>query len=560
MRRWGGSPVRVGTRAAITDVLLAKRRRRRRRMLGVPQAALGSSALSLLRRLDPFENTGLVIDFTQNEVLVANAGEGVEPAFGAIDDYLTYSAPSPKMVLHSDGEYKYAPHNLFLNSSAPVTQTVTVVSGVKYKVKVTGSGSLTLSDAATGSVTEAGGVATFTAATTSLTCTVVGSLSTVQVCRNPSVDKYVQTAGSAKFDIPIHYDKDGNCLGALHEPAATNLFPYANDPASGKTLSGITLSSTTGPTGLEDALLLTGSGAGAITRNFNVTISLSTGTLYIVSCWVKKGTLNNVACRMGGTVFGTENRAHFDLDALTFNTPNGSFDRLWYEEYPNGWVRVFWAKTTVASAATSVVFYAAPDSTTVGSDTDGQALMSIYGIQCEATHPTSFIDTTHTSGSVTRAQDDITIPLSAFPCALDDGLSVRSDFYAPQHFSGSDYVFRISGTGASTNLVAHYLNSTGKAAHLVYDEGSATSVIGTTTDPDFYDRMVVASRFDTGNHAFSYNGETVQTNTGQMPADPITSVSVSINGNASLNAPIKSLTFLPRLITDAETEIWSVAA
>ena len=63
--------------------------------------------------------------------------------------------------------------NLFLNSAAPVTQTITVASGTAYTVSVYGSGSLTLSGAGSGTATQ-GAPVTFTASTTSLTVTTAG--------------------------------------------------------------------------------------------------------------------------------------------------------------------------------------------------------------------------------------------------------------------------------------------------------------------------------------------------------------------------------------------------
>jgi hypothetical protein len=69
--------------------------------------------------------------------------------------------------------------NLFLNSQAPVTQTVTVVSSSVYTVSVYGTASVVLSDATTQTVTSAAAY-TFTAGSTSLVCTVSGAGGTFQ--------------------------------------------------------------------------------------------------------------------------------------------------------------------------------------------------------------------------------------------------------------------------------------------------------------------------------------------------------------------------------------------
>ena len=91
------------------------------------------------------------------------------------DDLFTTSRLGNATMVDSDGLLKWGPHNLALNSATPATQSITVVSGADYTVECTGSGSITLSGAGTGSVTE-GSPVEVTASTTSLTLTVVGSV------------------------------------------------------------------------------------------------------------------------------------------------------------------------------------------------------------------------------------------------------------------------------------------------------------------------------------------------------------------------------------------------
>jgi hypothetical protein len=70
--------------------------------------------------------------------------------------------------------------NIFVGSNTPTTQTITVAVGTPYTVSLRGTGNITLSNAGVGVVTESSPI-TFTATTTSLTCTVSGVLVYAQV-------------------------------------------------------------------------------------------------------------------------------------------------------------------------------------------------------------------------------------------------------------------------------------------------------------------------------------------------------------------------------------------
>lgn len=88
--------------------------------------------------------------------------------------------------------------NLFdqdLAGSGVATQVVTVVNGTQYTVSVEGSGSIALTGAGTGTVTE-GSPVTFTAGSTSLTCTLTGSLDYAQVEAGAFATSIIYTSGS----------------------------------------------------------------------------------------------------------------------------------------------------------------------------------------------------------------------------------------------------------------------------------------------------------------------------------------------------------------------------
>ena len=84
--------------------------------------------------------------------------------------------------------------NLFLNSTAPVTQNITTTAQA-YTVTVLGTGSITLSGTATGTATQ-GSPLTVTASAGTMTCTVTGTLSRVQVEAGAFGTTFIDTAAT----------------------------------------------------------------------------------------------------------------------------------------------------------------------------------------------------------------------------------------------------------------------------------------------------------------------------------------------------------------------------
>ncbi len=130
-----------------------------------------------------------------------SASRGVAPATFARNSIATYidangvlQTAAIDVPRFQNGRYLVEPAatNRFLQSGTPATQTITVVSGTVYTVQCYGSGSITLSGAGTGSVVE-GAPITFTASSTSLTCTVSGSISRAQVETGTKATSYIPT-------------------------------------------------------------------------------------------------------------------------------------------------------------------------------------------------------------------------------------------------------------------------------------------------------------------------------------------------------------------------------
>lgn len=91
--------------------------------------------------------------------------------------------------------------NLFLNSTAAATQTIAVSNATAYTLSFYGTGSIVCSGAATNTLNGTGindlVQVTFTTGSTSLTCTVSGSITDVQVEARPTATSRVVTAGAS---------------------------------------------------------------------------------------------------------------------------------------------------------------------------------------------------------------------------------------------------------------------------------------------------------------------------------------------------------------------------
>lgn len=389
------------------------------------------------------DSQGLAIDFATDQSMVvadqttqANnySAAGIVNADGTLagpGGKLAYSAnsPSPKFCLQSNGNLAFGPHNLYLNSSVPATQTVTVLSGQQYIVTVVGSGSLTLSNAASGSVTSSAPTI-FTASSTTLVSTLVGSLSTIQLSSYPAVNSYVKTAGTTQFALPYEYNTSGACQGMLVEQQGTNLLLRSNTFGTTWTNTNITnlTNTTTGPDGLATSATLLNETVTNGVHSVQQTVTKAASALaYTYTVYAKQGVGRTRIALQMDDASGNGAVAVYDLAggavgvaAAGVGTP---FTALGASiiALPNGWYRCVLNATS--NTATSIQCTSFDDSGSgsgaisnsyVGTVGNG---VYIYGAQLEQfAYQTSYINTA--ASTVTRLQDVISIANSLYPSLL----------------------------------------------------------------------------------------------------------------------------------------------
>lgn len=199
------------------------------------------------------ETDGLACDFTTSNYQVALKVGGVV-SYPPFDTFFQNGQiqPAARLVRDAGGTLVWVPHNLFLNSNTPATQSVVTVVGATYTVSVWGSGSLIGSSGASGTAIE-GSPLTYTATGTISTFTKSGTLNKIQFNQGRVATEYLATGATRRHGLTIDYHPTlGRTL--LNEGGCTNLCLWSNDlTQSAWTKSNMTTAFTaTGPTGFSN--------------------------------------------------------------------------------------------------------------------------------------------------------------------------------------------------------------------------------------------------------------------------------------------------------------------
>jgi len=408
------------------------------------------------------------------------------------------TANPPGMVVAADGTLQYGAHNLLLNSATLGTQSVTVVSGLQYTVAGYGTGSVTLSGGATGTLSPGGastqGSLTFTASTTSVTFTVSGSITSAQLNRGARVLDYVATTAAPIYAPRLSYW--GGVQRIRTEPGRTNDVLWSRDYTNAAWGKGggltVTANNTASLNGTVDACLLTGVAATNTYLNQQITVTASTNRS--VSWFVKGGTSTLSRCAVMISTLASD----IASAQITWSggVPSiGTLAGTWLvnpvaESWGSGWYRIKGSYATGANVAVQVVYHPCynNDATTGYLD----------HIQDELGIRASFPIITG-AAAVTR-DTDLTRPPASF--VTDGPQTVRVKFVPEQAANGgAQYLIGRTSLGAPV-----FLNGTGNAG--VYDGVTQTATAVATADGA---TQTVASRWGSSAQGISLNGGTLAT-------------------------------------------------
>ena len=209
-----------------------------------------------------------------------------------------------------------------------------------------------------------------------------------------------------RLDYPLTNGVVGDCPHLLLEPSRTNVLPYSEEMDNAgwnKSNSTITANQIVSPDGSQTADKYTHGGSTAGNYIFENGFSVSSGTEYTFSVFVKKGTTDFVQILLSSSMFGTLHQ-NFDINNGIIGSSSGDPEPF-IEEYPNDWFRIGITDTATSTGTGSALISLARSNTEnrLASFSSSQYFY-LWGAQFETgDYKTSYIPT---SGStVTRSVD-----------------------------------------------------------------------------------------------------------------------------------------------------------
>jgi len=374
------------------------------------------------------------------------------------------------------------------------------------------------------------------------------------------------TLQTAAVDAP-RFDHDpatGERLGILLEEQRTNLLTYSeqfDNAAWAKVRSTITANAATAPDGTTTAdKIVEDTTASSTHPVYQGSTGFAAGVTATASVFLKAGERTFVSIGSPASATGTGvNLTTGEL--VDVNVPgwtNAATRSV--TDIGGGWYRVYYSFTTVGSDGLSDALRIFPNNGTTTSYTgDGTSGLYVWGAQLEVgSFPTSYIKTE--ASQVTRSADNLSITGTNF-----------SDFYNQSEGtfvcewgikdvdSTSDISHQIFGLtdGGSLPIIAARMGySAGRRLRYYAQDAGSTfeyglnGVVTAATEGRFALAYSPSSSF-----RVSEDGATVvEDNTGSIADFTISQISIGLNTSSYLNGHIKSLTYYPRALTNAQLQ------
>ena len=320
----------------------------------------------------------------------------------------------------------------------------------------------------------------------------------------PSVESFTSRASSATYvddttgfltTAAVDEARYENGELILEEARTNNISNnfYLSSSTNGATLSEDTL--ITNPDGTTGAIKLTATAT--LDRHRVQMSSSSESNIHSYSLFVKRGNHRYVGMAQGGA--GNNVHCLFDFDTKTIFDDGGkgihSFVSSGFEEYANGWFRLYVVGST---SGTSITAFLAENDSQNGVQSwtaTGNEFMYVWGPQKEeGSYPTSYIPT---SGStVTRAADVSTSALGVDSFYNQSEGTVFVEYNVLGDTGAGQFIYSFSD-GTTANSIRQYKQTgNNQTVNNMRFNGSPTGGAAGGTNTPFNERYKTAYAFD----------------------------------------------------------------
>ena len=317
-------------------------------------------------------------------------------------------------------------------------------------------------------------------------------------------DGLIKTAAvnEARFD---HNPTTGESLGLLVEESRTNLITDSSLTTVGAaTGATITSSTETNPENISFCRRIL-SNPGTDVQGHRLYVNSSSANTITVSVFVKKDTHRYVYIGFGG--ISNSFTALFDIEpGVTANRllgqgGNGTHTNVnaGYQDFPNGWVRIWASGTTSGINGFTVGF--SPDATTYNItdwSANGTEAFFVYGAQYEdnVSFPTSYIPTT--GATATRAVDAASISGSNFSSwhRQDEGTVFAQTQVAGYSSTNNPDLVALFGANFATDKINMFVAGASPNYRAEIRTGNINQLLQNVVSP--------ANIYDSNNFAIAY--------------------------------------------------------
>ena len=379
---------------------------------------------------------------------------------------------------------------------------------------------------------------------------VYDSPTTTQISREySSTLKSVSNSGDPRFE---YSPTDGQSVGLLIEASASNLFTYSHELNQWTSArSTIDQNSAIGPTGELTADTLRIDGTDTDSHYISQTPSVTSGTAYTSSAYVKPAGLTHFAVRFQSAF--TDSLVIFNATTGTVTSNSQSLSTS-ATSVGNGWFRLSATATATSSTSAAITIYGCDTDSSVNVATgDSFRGLLITGLQFEGgSAPSSLIQTS--GSSVTRAADSCSVAVSDFAGFADTEGAVVVEATVNSLDSGNAAAVSLSNA-AGTEYI-----KTGYEVGGVTDQSVRAYVRGSSLDQAYIDAGSVSAtgsyrvgvRYEKNNVGVSLNGASAVTDTvATMPIGMNTLyIGSSSTGTNPLNANLKRIAYYSEPLSD----------